>query len=62
MNDFDQDGDGEDSTDHGGTDCDDVDPTIFANAIEHDGFDHNCDGEGYQPYKLWTLLNRSITL
>ena len=50
ADDYDQDGDGEASDQHGGTDCEDLDASIYANAVEFcDGFDTNCDGEGYQP-------------
>ena len=45
MSDYDQDGDGEDSADHFGTDCDDEDGTINTTAEEiwYDGVDQNCD-------------------
>ena len=44
--DYDQDGDGQDSTDYNGIDCDDTDPTIYlgANDAWYDGVDSNCDG------------------
>ena len=37
LSDYDQDGDGEDSVDHGGTDCDDVAPTTVGDD-DGDGF------------------------
>ena len=42
----DGDGDGFDSVATGGTDCDDVDPTVFPGAAEmaYDGVDQDCDG------------------
>jgi predicted outer membrane repeat protein len=43
--DDDQDGDGVDALDHGGTDCDDVDAERFPGAVEIcDGKDDDCDG------------------
>ena len=46
LSDYDQDGDGEDSDQYGGTDCDDTDGTIGTTAMEfyYDGIDANCDG------------------
>ena len=51
LNDFDQDQDGQESSDHGGNDCNDIDPNIYAdpnfsNLTEgiSDGVDQNCDG------------------
>ena len=46
LSDYDQDGDGEDSVDHGGADCNDADNAIFSTATEiwYDGVDQNCDG------------------
>ena len=45
--DYDADGDGFDSDQHGGTDCDDTDATISpaANDDTLDGIDNNCDGQ-----------------
>ena len=40
----DADGDGDDSSEHGGTDCDDQNPVIYGGAPEIcDGFDNDCD-------------------
>ena len=46
ASDFDQDGDGQDAMQFGGTDCVDTDPTIYTGAAESDGdkLDVNCDG------------------
>ena len=41
---FDSDGDGDDSANYGGTDCDDQNPAVFGNAPEIcDGVDNDCD-------------------
>ena len=46
ASDYDQDGDGQDSDAHGGTDCQDTDATAFSGATEiwYDGIDNACDG------------------
>lgn len=46
ANDFDVDGDGEESADHGGTDCDDTRPDISSAAqdIPYDDIDQDCSG------------------
>ena len=43
---FDMDGDGEDATTFGGSDCEDDNAFVYAAAIEiyYDGQDRNCDG------------------
>ena len=46
--DYDQDGDGQDALVGGGTDCDDLDPSIYQSSniaeLPLDGIDQNCDG------------------
>ena len=44
--DYDQDQDGQDTTENGGTDCDDNDSTVYEGAEDtwYDGVDSNCDG------------------
>jgi hypothetical protein len=43
--DYDQDGDGDDSADYGGSDCDDLDPLVGGALPEvWDGVDQDCDG------------------
>ena len=51
LSDFDADGDGRDSDQHGGDDCDDSDATINleASEIENDGVDQNCDDQELCP-------------
>ena len=46
QSDFDQDLDGQDSSDYGGTDCNDLDIEIFEGAVEvfYDGIDQDCLG------------------
>ncbi len=46
ADDYDQDGDGDESSDYGGGDCNDLDPTVNSSAVEvyYDGVDQNCDG------------------
>ena len=46
LSDFDQDGDGDDSADYGGSDCNDSNAEINSYAVElaNDGIDQNCDG------------------
>ncbi len=46
ASDFDQDGDGQDAMQFGGTDCVDTNPTVYTGAAESDGdkLDVNCDG------------------
>ena len=48
LSDFDQDADGQDSSDYGGLDCEDQDSTIYSSdTLEEgisDGIDQNCDG------------------
>ena len=46
ANDFDQDGDGYDSDQYGGTDCDDTSALVYVGATDlfYDGVDSNCDG------------------
>ena len=44
ANDYDQDMDGEDSADHGGTDCDDTNPDVNTDDDDNDGFS-SCDGD-----------------
>ena len=47
LSDFDQDGDGDDSMQHGGVDCDDENPLINTSASDAnlDGVDNDCDGQ-----------------
>ena len=47
SSDFDQDGDGEESDQYGGTDCDDTNALIntIASDANLDGVDNNCDGQ-----------------
>ena len=47
SNDYDQDGDGQDTSDYGGNDCDDEEDSIYFGAPEtwYDGIDSDCDGE-----------------
>ena len=56
--DYDQDGDGYDSTAYGGVDCDDLDPTRSPAATEvcNDGVDNNCDGSAGGCVRAGTLL------
>ena len=44
--DYDQDGDGIESADYGGEDCDDLNPSVYPGAREFigDGLDSDCDG------------------
>ena len=46
ASDYDQDGDGQDSDQHGGEDCNDTDGSIYLGATDtwYDGVDSNCDG------------------
>ena len=46
QSDYDQDGDGDEHADYGGTDCDDTDTTTYYGAPEQlDEQDHDCNGE-----------------
>ena len=46
LSDFDQDGDGQDTTSNGGDDCDDTDPNVYLGSPDtwYDGIDTDCDG------------------
>ena len=49
ASDYDQDGDGFDSSMFGGTDCNDANPAVYPGAVESGGdlFDEDCDGFDY---------------
>ena len=47
LSDYDADEDGEESIDYGGTDCDDLDASVYSGAMDtpDDGIDQDCDGQ-----------------
>ena len=59
MSDFDQDGDGDDSEDFGGGDCNDLDPTISSLATEDitDGIDNNCNDQVDERFSVESLVS-----